>query len=84
MIINETKDADDDAYKTHKLVDALRGTPADPKLHGGGEPAMNQEAIAEQTREHQENAEAMNNQASTRDRMVAIGRGNQQAGRQGQ
>jgi hypothetical protein len=37
---------------------------------------------AEQVREARESAEARNAEASTRDRMVDIGRGNQQAGRQ--
>ena len=38
---------------------------------------------AEQVREARESAQARNAEASTRDRMVDIGRGNQQAGRQG-
>ncbi len=37
---------------------------------------------AEQVREARESAEAHNAEASIRDRMVNIGRGNQQAGRQ--
>jgi hypothetical protein len=37
---------------------------------------------AEQLREARESAQARNAEASTRDRMVEIGRGNQQAGRQ--
>jgi hypothetical protein len=37
---------------------------------------------AEQVREARESAQARNAEASTRDRMVDIGRGNQQAGRQ--
>jgi hypothetical protein len=37
---------------------------------------------AEQLREARESAQAKNAEASTRDRMVEIGRGNQQAGRQ--
>ncbi len=37
---------------------------------------------AEQVREARESAQAKNAEASTRDRMVDIGRGNQQAGRQ--
>jgi hypothetical protein len=37
---------------------------------------------AEQVREARESAQAKNSEASTRDRMVDIGRGNQQAGRQ--
>jgi len=38
---------------------------------------------AEQLREARESTQARNAEASTRDRMVDIGRGNQQAGRQG-
>jgi hypothetical protein len=38
---------------------------------------------AEQLREARESVQAKNAEASTRDRMVEIGRGNQQAGRQG-
>jgi len=38
---------------------------------------------AEQVREARESTQAKNAEASTRDRMVDIGRGNQQAGRQG-
>ncbi len=37
---------------------------------------------AEQVREARESAQAKNAEASTRDRLVDIGRGNQQAGRQ--
>src|SRR5262249_55903870 len=37
---------------------------------------------AEQVREARESSQARNAEASTRDRMVDIGRGNQQAGRQ--
>lgn len=40
--------------------------------------------IAEQARESRESEAARNAQASIRDRMVDVGRGNQQAGRQGQ
>ena len=41
-------------------------------------------AAAEQTREAKESEEARSAGASNRERMVAVGRGNQQAGRQGQ
>lgn len=37
---------------------------------------------AEQVREARESSQAKNSEGSTRDRMVDIGRGNQQAGRQ--
>jgi hypothetical protein len=42
------------------------------------------ETPAEQTREAKESEEARSVGASNRERMVDIGRGNQQAGRQGQ
>ncbi len=44
---------------------------------------LSSKLMAEQTRETQEKARAKNAQASIRDTMVRIGRGNQQAGRQG-
>jgi hypothetical protein len=50
----------------------------------GGKPVPTRETAAEQIRETQESSEAGNAEASTRERMVDIGRGNQQAGRQGQ
>jgi len=50
----------------------------------GGRPKSSHELTAEQTREAKEAEEARNAEASIRDRMVDIGRGNQQAGRQGQ
>lgn len=50
-----------------------------------GKPVPDHATIAEQARESQEAKEAINSgMASIRDRMVAIGRGNQQSGRQGQ
>jgi CheY-like chemotaxis protein len=68
----------------YKLTDALR------KPHGGtaadrvDRPAQAREADPEQAREAGESREAHQADASIRDRMVRIGRGNQQAGRQGQ
>jgi len=50
----------------------------------GGRPKSSHELTAEQTREAKEAEEARNAEASIQDRMVDIGRGNQQAGRQGQ
>ena len=47
----------------------------------GGKPSSSGLA-AEQLREARESSQAKNAEASTRDRMVEIGRGNQQAGRQ--
>lgn len=50
----------------------------------GGKPAPTHDVAAEQAREAQEKAKAQNAEASIREHMVNIGRGNQQAGRQGQ
>jgi hypothetical protein len=47
-----------------------------------GKPAATGGLAAEQVREASENDEAKNAEGSIRDRMVDIGRGNQQAGRQ--
>jgi hypothetical protein len=55
--------------------------------HGGDEgdrPVPTHETAAEQTREAKESEEAFSVGASNRERMVDIGRGNKQAGRQGQ
>jgi hypothetical protein len=46
-------------------------------LHGGGKPVPSHETAAEQTREAGERTEARDAQASSRDRMVGVGRGNQ-------
>ena len=48
-----------------------------------GKPAVDSGLAAEQTREARETNQAKNAEGSIRDRMVDIGRGNQQAGRQG-
>jgi hypothetical protein len=47
-----------------------------------GKPAVTGELASEQVREAGENDQAKNAEGSVRDRMVDIGRGNQQAGRQ--
>jgi len=47
-----------------------------------GKPSPASGLDAEQAREARETSQAKNAEASTRDRMVDIGRGNQQAGRQ--
>lgn len=68
----------------HKLTDALKDPqhPAgDAKTH---KPTPTHDEAAEQTREAQESAKAHNAEAGVRDHMIDIGRGNQQAGRQGQ
>ena len=49
-----------------------------------GKPAPTHATAAEQARESHESHEARDAEASIRARMVNIGRGNQQAGRQGQ
>lgn len=48
----------------------------------GGKPAATAHDAAEQAREAAENQKAHSAEASNRDRMVDIGRGNKQAGRQ--
>ena len=67
----------------YKLSDAIR--PSHPVTGGrkGGKPKRAFRDIAEQAREAVESREARGAEASNRDRMVDIGRGNQQAGRQG-
>ena len=54
-------------------------------LRGGnrGKPAAAPETVSEQAREAQESEQARNAGPSRRERMVDIGRGRQQAGRQG-
>ena len=47
-----------------------------------GKPSPGSELAGEQVREAQETEQATNAEGSIRDRMVDIGRGNQQAGRQ--
>jgi hypothetical protein len=66
----------------YKLSDAILRLPL-PSRKKREKPVPFHEVIAEQTREAAERQEARNNEASIRDRMVDIGRGNQQAGRQG-
>lgn len=68
----------------HKLSDAVPHSEHEPGDDKGGKPVPTHETTAEQVRESQESEEARNAEASNRERMVDIGRGNQQAGRQGQ
>ena len=68
----------------YKLSDAIRQPRRKAGGGKGGKPVPTHETAAEQVREATESGEADGAAASTRDRMVAIGRGNQQAGRQGQ
>lgn len=68
----------------HKLSDVV---PAQQPITGddkGGKPEPTPETTAEQVGEEHESQQARATEASIRDRMVNIGRGNQQAGRQGQ
>jgi hypothetical protein len=58
--------------------------PHDFPPNAGGRPQRTPGTIAEQTREAMESEQARHAVASSRERMVDIGRGNQQAGRQGE
>ncbi len=64
-----------------KLSDAARGL---LKKFRGGKPTPNHATAAEQTREARESSKAGASAPSIRARMINIGRGNQQSGRQGQ
>ena len=68
----------------HRLSDAIPYQPPAAGTDKGGRPVPTHETAAEQTREAKECEEARSAGASNRERMVDIGRGNQQAGRQGQ
>ena len=68
----------------HKLSDAIPHPHPESGGDKGGKPVPTHETAAEQTREAKESEDAHNAEASNRERMVDIGRGNQQAGRQGQ
>jgi hypothetical protein len=64
-----------------KLSDAVH-RPSETGKKKRGKPTPAHEVTAEQVREAEESAKARAAEASNRDRMVDIGRGNQQAGRQ--
>jgi hypothetical protein len=68
----------------YKLTDALHLPRREVDGDKGGRPVPTHETAAEQIREAKESEEARGAEAPNRDRMVDIGRGNQQAGRQGQ
>jgi hypothetical protein len=68
----------------HKLSDAVPHPKHESDEHKGGKPVPTHETAAEQVREEAESKDAHNAEASIREHMVNIGRGNQQAGRQGQ
>jgi hypothetical protein len=67
----------------YRLSDALRKPGGGAGEGKAVKPERTEKDTAEQTREAAESREAHTAEASIRDRMVAIGRGNQQAGRQG-
>jgi len=67
--------------KKRKLGDTKPGPK--PKISRNREPEKTHEVAAEQMREASESAKAKSAEASIRGRMIDIGRGNQQAGRQG-
>ena len=66
-----------------KLSDAIKPTPDQVGSKKGGKPQAGKATVAGQTRASSESKSAKNAESSTRDRMVDIGRGVQQAGRQG-
>ena len=68
----------------HRLSDAISHQTSEACGDKGRRPVPTHETAAEQTREAKESEEARSAGASNRERMVDIGRGNQQAGRQGQ
>jgi len=61
-----------------------KSSPANRPPNPGGKPEPTHDVAAEQIREAKESGEAKGAVASNKERMVDIGRGNQQAGRQGQ
>jgi len=66
-------------FRKIKLTDAI---PHPRSAARGVQHGLSHVTQAEQLREAQESARAHEAGSSTRDRMVSIGRGNQQAGRQ--
>jgi hypothetical protein len=73
----------------HPWLENVRETETNPAEIGKHRfsdaiPRQTSEAAAKQTREAKESEKAHSAEASNRERMVDIGRGNQQAGRQGQ
>jgi hypothetical protein len=66
----------------YKLSDAVKPPRGSKNRGGGGKPATTPGERAEQAREAHEREAAKNATGSARDRMVEVGRGNQQAGRQ--
>ena len=66
----------------HKLSDAIPRPPGSKSSSKRGKPGADPTLAAELAREVHERDSARNAEASPRTRMVEIGRGNQQAGRQ--
>ena len=64
-----------------KLSDAIAKPNLKPAKTRHGKPALTSSAAAEQSREAQEVEEARDAEGSIRNKMVDIGRGNQQSGR---
>ncbi|SIO13296.1 hypothetical protein SAMN05444166_2627 [Singulisphaera sp. GP187] len=71
-------------FGQYKLSDAMRQSRRKVGGEKGGRSVVTHETAAEQIREGKESEEAADAGVRNRDRMVDIGRGNQQAGRQGQ
>ena len=68
-----------------KFADAIPHESSEPLTEGHHVKFVADQATAtEQSREAQEAKEAIDAEGSIREKMVAIGRGNQQSGRQGQ
>ncbi len=66
----------------YKLSDAISRTPKGAGRKGG-QRELTHDTAAEQVRQAQESQQARNAKTSGRERMVDIGRGGQQSGRQG-
>jgi HSP20 family protein len=79
-----SSDRPEPAAPERDLSGTAKHDPAQPPPNPGGKPAPTHDLAAEQAREAHEAETARNAVASSRERMVDIGRGNQQAGRQGQ
>ncbi len=67
----------------HKLSDAIPRPPGSKATAKSGKPGADPTLAAELAREAHERDAARNAEGGIRSRMVDIGRGNQQAGRQG-
>lgn len=72
-----------DSHKP-RLSDAIPHAEFHGPADHSGKPYPNHETVAEMAREAHEVHEAVNDQPTIREKMVEMGRGNQQAGRQGQ